>query len=175
MLRLVRLYCLPSRSGHGYAVLFYDKRRVGESTGKPTDDINESAKVAAAAVEFLKQQPEVDSKRIALYAVSNGAWIAPIVASKTSDVRAVVLVSVAPFSPLEQDFFAYEHTDFIRDGDRALAERASELRSAIHRYLATGKGYDAAKAAYAVIGSDPKLAYMKIGNAATASRTADTR
>ena len=145
----------------GYAVFFYDKRGIGESTGKPAVDLEDAATVTTAAFDFLRLQTEVDAHRIGLYAVSNGAWLAPIVAVKQPEIRLVVLISVAAFTPLEQNLFAFENTDYILGKSRALAEKAGSVRRAILTYLATGEGYAAAEAAYAQLASDPELAYLK--------------
>lgn len=46
-----------------------------------------------AGVQFLKTRNEVDSKRIGLAGHSEGGLIAPIVASKSSDVAFIVLLA----------------------------------------------------------------------------------
>ena len=75
------------------AVLRYDDRGVGGSTGDPSSATSESfADDVMAAVEFLKTQDKVDPARIGLIGHSEGGIIAPMVATRTKDVRFIVLL-----------------------------------------------------------------------------------
>lgn len=78
----------------GIAVLRYDKRGFGKSTGSPdaatTVDL---ARDAEAGLAFLKTRKEIDAARIGLLGHSEGAMIAPLVASRSKDVAWVVLLS----------------------------------------------------------------------------------
>ncbi|MCC6360031.1 MAG: alpha/beta hydrolase [Phycisphaerales bacterium] len=78
----------------GIAVLRYDDRGTGASTGAfsaaTTDDF---AGDAEAAVAFLRERKEIDTKRIGLLGHSEGGLVAPIVAARNGDVAFVVLVA----------------------------------------------------------------------------------
>ena len=79
----------------GVAVLRYDKRGVGQSTGSfalaTTPDF---AADTQAAVAYLKTQAALDSKRIGLIGHSEGGLIAPLVASEhPADIAFVVLLA----------------------------------------------------------------------------------
>lgn len=80
---------------HGVAVLLYDKRGVGGSTGDwEAETFDERAQDAAAMVTYLKSRPEIDPNRIGLVGHSQGAYIAPLVVAKYSnDVKFVVLLA----------------------------------------------------------------------------------
>lgn len=83
----------------GIAVLRYDDRGVGGSTGDPSNATSESfAGDVMAAVEFLKTQDKVDPARIGLIGHSEGGIIAPVVANRTKDVSFIVLLG-APGVP----------------------------------------------------------------------------
>jgi pimeloyl-ACP methyl ester carboxylesterase len=83
----------------GIAVLRYDDRGVGGSTGDPSNATSESfAGDVLAAVEFLKTQDKVDPARIGLIGHSEGGIIAPMVATKSRDVSFIVLLG-APGVP----------------------------------------------------------------------------
>jgi pimeloyl-ACP methyl ester carboxylesterase len=83
----------------GIAVLRYDDRGVGGSTGDPSNATSESfAGDVMAAVEFLKTQDRVDPARIGLIGHSEGGIIAPMVATRTKDVSFIVLLG-APGVP----------------------------------------------------------------------------
>ena len=78
----------------GFAVLAFDKRGHGESNGNygaaTYDDL---AADAAAALTCLRAQPEVAPARVGLWGLSQGAFIAPIVAARAESVAFVVAVS----------------------------------------------------------------------------------
>ena len=85
----------------GLAVLAYDKRGVGESTGEYTG-IGPSnsermfdllASDALAAVDVLADHPAVDRSKIGLFGVSQGGWIAPLAASRSGKVAFVISLS----------------------------------------------------------------------------------
>lgn len=79
---------------HGIAVLRYDDRGVAESTGDIATAVTpDFADDAEGAVRFLLERPEIDRARIGLIGHSEGALVAPIVASRTSDVGFVVLLA----------------------------------------------------------------------------------
>lgn len=79
----------------GIAVLLYDKRGVGGSTGDwKSETFDERAQDVAAMVEFLKSREEIDPNRIGLIGHSQGAYIAPlVVAEYSSDVKFVVMLA----------------------------------------------------------------------------------
>jgi pimeloyl-ACP methyl ester carboxylesterase len=86
----------------GIAVLRYDKRGVGKSTGNPdTATTLDLAADAQAALAFLKSRKEIDGSRIGLLGHSEGAIIAPYLAGHTKDVKWVVLLA-APATTGEQ-------------------------------------------------------------------------
>lgn len=82
----------------GIATLIYDKRGVGSSTGSwRTSDFNALAQDAIAGVENLRKRRDIDPRRIGIYGHSQGAAIAPLVASR---VRvAFVIASAASAIP----------------------------------------------------------------------------
>ncbi len=79
----------------GIAVLLYDKRGVGGSTGDwESETFDERAQDVAAMVTFLKSHDGIDPNRIGLIGHSQGAYIAPLVVAKYSkDVKFVVLLA----------------------------------------------------------------------------------
>ncbi len=76
---------------HGIAVLRYDDRGVGGSGGKYTHATSLTfADDTEAAVEYLLQRPETDRLKTGLMGHSEGGLIAPIVASRRSDIAFIV-------------------------------------------------------------------------------------
>lgn len=79
---------------NGIAVLRYDDRGVGQSTGD--FKIATSADLATdveSAIAYLKSRKEIKKNRIGLIGHSEGGLIAPIVASKSKDVNFIVLLA----------------------------------------------------------------------------------
>lgn len=79
-------------SRHGFAVLRYDKRGVGASTGgKPTDPTDDLAGDAMAAVRYVSARPEVDASHIGILGHSEGGIIAIKNAAKYPDELAFIV------------------------------------------------------------------------------------
>ncbi|MCZ6901113.1 MAG: alpha/beta hydrolase, partial [Bacteroidetes bacterium] len=87
----------------GVAVLRYDKRGVGESTGlfegpgaetsiRIFDDL---ASDVLALIGFLKNQQDIKPEQIGLFGTSQGGWIVPLVASQSNDVAFMICASGA--------------------------------------------------------------------------------
>lgn len=78
----------------GIAVLRYDDRGVGQSTGRhDTATTADFATDARAAVDFLRTRPDIDARRIGLIGHSEGGMIAPLVAAGASDIAYIVLLA----------------------------------------------------------------------------------
>ena len=79
---------------NGIAVLRFDDRGIGKSTGDfsqaTTEDFSGDA---LAAVEFLKTRKEIDIRKIGLIGHSEGGLIAPLAAVRSTEVRFIVLLA----------------------------------------------------------------------------------
>ena len=85
---------------HGVAVLRYDDRGVGKSTGKHDGATSANfATDARAAVTFLKGRSEIDPTRIGLMGHSEGGLIAPMVAADHPDDVAFLVLLAGPGIP----------------------------------------------------------------------------
>jgi uncharacterized protein len=113
-------------TSHGMALLGYDKRGVGASTGDwHSASIEELASDAAAAVDFLRTRKDIDSARIGVFGVSHGGWVAPLAATRALSVSYVISVSGPAGSPAEVDrdhleLVLHENSFSQTDIDRAL-------------------------------------------------------
>jgi dienelactone hydrolase len=90
-------------ASRGYAVLTYDKRGVGGSTGRyvraATDEnLRNLASDALAGVRWLRDQPEIDRRRIGLSGGSQAGWVIALAASESSSVRFAAMQSGAGMS-----------------------------------------------------------------------------
>jgi pimeloyl-ACP methyl ester carboxylesterase len=78
----------------GIAVLRFDKRGIGKSTGDYADATTEDfAADAEAALAYLKTRKEIDPKRIGFIGHSEGGMIASMVASHSQPVAWIVLLA----------------------------------------------------------------------------------
>lgn len=79
---------------NSFAVLRYDDRGVGGSTGNLMQSTTEDfSNDALAAIEFLKKQNNIDRTKIGLLGHSEGAQIAELAAVNSKDVSFLVLLS----------------------------------------------------------------------------------
>ena len=79
---------------HGLAVLRYDDRGVGQSTGDfKAATIADFASDVASAIKYLKTRKEVNSDKIGLIGHSEGGMVAPMVASNAKGVSFMVLLA----------------------------------------------------------------------------------
>jgi pimeloyl-ACP methyl ester carboxylesterase len=79
---------------NGIAVLRYDSRGVGGSTGAALQyTLSDVAGDALAAVRYLKARSDVDPARIGLCGHSQGGIVAPMCAARSEDVAFIVCIS----------------------------------------------------------------------------------
>jgi hypothetical protein len=79
---------------HGIAVLRFDDRGVGKSTGNfKAATTADFASDVASAIEFIKTRKEINRGKIGLIGHSEGGLIAPMVASDSKDVSFIVLLA----------------------------------------------------------------------------------
>lgn len=97
---------------NGIAVVTYDKRSIGESTGKfysgkrvSYKNLELMASDACSGVKYLKSLPLIDTQKIGLIALSQGGWIAPIAASIDNDISFLVIISGGAITVGEQRKF----------------------------------------------------------------------
>jgi dienelactone hydrolase len=116
----------------GYAVLRYDKRGVGESTGTYSMvGVGNSEKMfadlasdMAAGVNLLRTLRDIDGTRIGLMGVSQAGWIIPL-AAKASHPQFMILV-VGPTVTVGQEIY---YSRFSEGTATPFAELSERLRS----------------------------------------------
>jgi dipeptidyl aminopeptidase/acylaminoacyl peptidase len=88
----------------GIAVLIHDKRGSGASTGSwSAATFDDLADDAHAAVRLLQARPEIDPRRVGLHGMSQGGWIAPLVARRAPDVAFIIAESAPAMTPVEHE------------------------------------------------------------------------
>jgi pimeloyl-ACP methyl ester carboxylesterase len=128
---------------HNIALLAYDKRGVGGSTGDwKNSSFSDLAGDAIAALKFLKLRDDIDPKQIGVFGVSQGGWIGPLVASRWQDTAFLISVSGAGVTPAE------ETLDYMQNELRANEVPANEVAEAVsliklaYNYARTGERWD---------------------------------
>ena len=116
-------------SNAGIAVLRYDKRGVGASTGTATEHWRPLGDDLKAAVAFLRKQPGIDPKRIYVLGHSEGGFVVPMAAPEIEGLAGIVLMA-PPAIPM----------------DRILKEQEPRLTPALYaasqKYFADYTGID---------------------------------
>lgn len=128
---------------NGIAVLRYDDRGVGGSTGDVfKSTLDDFAGDVLAALELLKQHPDINSKQIGLIGHSEGGIIAPLVASQSNDVTFNVLIA-GPGLPGDQ-IVRTQNELILRVGGATEAEiqRMLDLQARTIEAVATGQGWE---------------------------------
>ena len=81
---------------HGIAVLGYDKRGVGGSTGDwNTASFDDLATDVVAAFEYLKTRGDIDRTQVGLLGWSQAGWIMPLAAVRAKELAFLISVSGA--------------------------------------------------------------------------------
>jgi uncharacterized protein len=89
----------------GIVTLIYDKNPVGYSDF--VRDFSSLADDALAAVRMLRTRPEVDPARVGLWGFSEGGWVVPLAASRSTDVSFLVLVGANGVTPARAQAWSY--------------------------------------------------------------------
>jgi alpha-beta hydrolase superfamily lysophospholipase len=130
----------------GVAALAYDKRGVGASSGDfrvvPFMELSDDG---LAGIAYLKSRREIHANRIGVWGLSQGAWLGPLAASRSSDVSFVIAVSGPGVSPGEQMIVYYANELRARGMSEHDVQEASSVRRDIWNYLSSGAGYGKAK------------------------------
>jgi dienelactone hydrolase len=132
-------------TGLGLAVLAYDKRGVGSSSGSypgefPTDDsLAIYADDASAALGFLAAWPGVDPKRVGFHGGSQGGWTVPLAIKRSSLASFAILVSAPATTVGQTDLWA----GFSGGGSYAPTSSDAQMEAAVR---ADHSGYDPAPA-----------------------------
>lgn len=106
----------PYLARRGYVVLLYDKRGNGDSGGDwRTVGFEERAADVLAGIDALRRLAEVDTAKIGLIGVSQGSWVAGLVARDDPGLCFVVNISGPAVSVREADTAALRF-ELVRDG-----------------------------------------------------------
>jgi pimeloyl-ACP methyl ester carboxylesterase len=94
-------------ASRGFATLVYDNRGTGGSQGEYSQNFRVLATDALAALKWLREQPGIDGARVNLVGMSEGGWVAPMVAARDERARSVLIGSGPLVSAFEADRWGY--------------------------------------------------------------------
>ncbi|HEY6196636.1 MAG TPA: alpha/beta fold hydrolase [Candidatus Eisenbacteria bacterium] len=122
----------------GLAVLAFDKRGAGESSGDyGAATYDTLAGDAAAAVECLRATRGVDAQRVGVWGLSQGAFISPLVAARVPSLRFIVAIS-APGMPIGESAAYQDSMRLASAGfDAADIQRTVSLDRRLQAWLGT--------------------------------------
>ncbi len=133
---------------HGVAGLTYDKRGVGESSGDwMRSSFQDLAGDALAALRLLQGRKDIDAKQIGVWGASQGGWIAPLVASQSSEVTFVISQSGSGVSPQEQELYRSEAWLRADGFSQTEIEKAMTLIRSRYECVRTNQGWEELAAA----------------------------
>jgi uncharacterized protein len=120
----------------GIAVLRFDDRGIGKSTGKYNEATSpDFANDVEAAVAFLKTRKEVNVKKTGLIGHSEGGIIAPMVAAKSKDISFIVLMA-GPGTPIDELMVEQSSRALKLSGaSENYTKQVSDLNKAIYGFI----------------------------------------
>lgn len=125
----------------GFVGLVYDKRGSGASTGNlSASDYQDYARDALAAVRFLEQRREVRPGCIGLLGFSEGEWVAPLAAIRSSAVAFLIVVAPSGVSPAQQVNQEIALRLRAHGFPEQIVRRALALNDPLFEYQRTGRG-----------------------------------
>lgn len=93
----------------GLASFLHDKRGCGESGGNwMKSSLEDLASDIESSIALLKKHPRIDSTRMGIYGVSQGAWVATKVGARNPEISFLIANSGGGISPYEKERYSYE-------------------------------------------------------------------
>jgi len=128
---------------HGFLVLRYDKRGVGQSGGRPEfATLGDYAEDVRAAVRFMTARKDVDAKRLAALGHSEGGSVAMLAAARENKIKALVLVATIGVTGAELNLAQASHALSRSTRPEPEKQATLELQKRIQAAVITGQGWE---------------------------------
>lgn len=139
-------------AGLGFAVLTYDKRGTGQSTGDwKRADFPTLAADVLAAVRFLRARKDIRPERVGLWGASQAGWIMPLVAAQAPKEVAFLVVHAGSGTTVHEEGVLYIQNELrlagLPDTSVAIGRRYQLLDDSVTR---VGSGWDKLQRYYEV-------------------------
>jgi pimeloyl-ACP methyl ester carboxylesterase len=126
----------------GFIVLRYDKRGVGQSGGRPeAATLTDFSNDVRAAVKFLDDRRDVDSKRISVLGYGEGGAIAMLAAARDRRIASLVLVSAIGTTGAELNMEQARRAAARSNKSEADKQATLERQQKIQEAVLTGAGW----------------------------------
>jgi uncharacterized protein len=128
---------------HGVAVLGYDKRGVGASTGDwNTASFDDLAGDVVAAFEYLQTRSDIDRAQIGLLGVSQAGWIMPLAAVRAKELAFLISISGAGVPPAETTIDQTQNELTARGMKPQTIADIVAIMKLQYEFARTGQGWD---------------------------------
>jgi pimeloyl-ACP methyl ester carboxylesterase len=128
---------------HGIAVLGYDKRGVGGSTGDwNTATFEDLAGDAVAAVAYLKTRRDIDASQVGLLGWSQAGWIMPLAAVRANDIAFLISISGAGVPGADTTIDQARNEMTANGLPPQAVDQIVGLLKLQYEFARTGKGWD---------------------------------
>ena len=120
----------------GIALFIYDRRGSGQSKGSGSGgDYALLADDAIAAVQMLARDPRVDRRRMGVWGLSQGGWIALLAASRSRDIAFAVSASAPVVTPDVQMMFYSANVLRVNGYPQPEIDQMLATRKAVDDYM----------------------------------------
>jgi dienelactone hydrolase len=149
----------------GIAVLLFDRRGTGTSSGNPNVPLRTLADDGIAGARAIRAMPQIDPARVGYWGISQGGWLATLAASR--DPRAAFSVAVsAPLVPAElQMEFAMSNRLNVLGYSQTDVDEMLDARRKVDGYFNGTNSRDEAVAALTKIETRPWFDLMYLPKA----------
>jgi uncharacterized protein len=128
---------------NGFAVLGYDKRGVGGSTGDwRTASFDDLAGDVVAAFEYLKTRKDVDRAQIGMLGWSQAGWVMPLAAVRAKDIAFLISISGAGIPAAETTIDQAQNEMTMKGMKPETVNYILELMRLQYRFASSGKDWD---------------------------------
>jgi pimeloyl-ACP methyl ester carboxylesterase len=120
----------------GIALFVYDRRGSGQSGGSGSGgDYALLADDAIAAIRTLAKDPRIDGRRMGVWGLSQGGWIALLAASRSNDIAFAVSASAPVVTPDVQMMFYSANVLRVNGYPQSEIDRMLATRKAVDDYM----------------------------------------
>lgn len=128
---------------HGIAVLGYDKRGVGYSTGNwRTASADDLASDVVAAFNYLKTRGDIDGTQVGLLGVSQAGRVMPLAAVRATDLAFLISVSGAAVPAAETTIDHARNEMTAGNLPAQMVDQIVALMRLQYEFARTGQGWD---------------------------------
>jgi uncharacterized protein len=127
----------------GTAVLGYDKRGVGESTGDwNTASFDDLAGDVVAAFEYLKTRNDIDRAHVGVLGISQAGWVMPLAAVRAKDLAFLISISGAGVPAAETTIDQARNELTMTGVPSQTVDEIIGILKLQYEFARTGKGWD---------------------------------